>query len=423
MSSRQSASGETHPELFRSGERERQVVPNEARLIEARKPSSDPGASPTTAIQVSTLTGFIRDLLEGAFGRIWIRGEVTGFKRQAKGHWYFTLRDDNAVIKCVMWATDVQRVKVPPVEGMSVVALGLVRVHEKAGEVQFSVKALQPVGEGAWRLAFEETRKRLDAEGLFAASRKRPLPLLPRRIAIVTSQDGAALHDIVTVIRKRCPIVELVLVPAQVQGEDAPKAMRRALTRVAKWRGADLVIIGRGGGSREDLWAFNDEMLARAVASFPVPTISAVGHELDVTICDLVADHRAPTPTAAAEIAVPDLNDLRAQLVDCAHVLNRQVTRLTSLGHERLASITQRLHGRTEQLFERRRMRLESCAGRLDALSPLATFRRGYAAVFGEDGRSISDARDVNAGDAVEVRMRDGSFDARVESTNLQTSP
>jgi exodeoxyribonuclease VII large subunit len=422
VTSRQSASGETHPELFRPGEQQPEAAPNELRQIEARKPSSEPGASPATAIEVSTLTGIIRDILEGAFRRMWIRGEVTGFKRQAKGHWYFSLRDDNAVIKCVMWATDVQRVKVPPVEGMSVVALGVVRVHEKAGEVQVSVKALQPVGEGMWLLAFEETRKRLDAEGLFAASRKRALPFLPRRIAIVTSQDGAALHDIVTGIRKRCPIVELVLVPAQVQGEDAPKAMRRALTRLARWRGADLVIIGRGGGSREDLWAFNDEMLARAIASFPVPTISAVGHEVDVTICDLVADHRAPTPTAAAEIAVPDLNELRAQLVDCAHVLSRQVTRLTALGHERLASITHRLQARTEQLFERRRMRLESCAGRLDALSPLATFRRGYAAVFAEDGRSISDARGVEAGDGVEVRMRDGSFAARVESKTLRAS-
>lgn len=417
MRANDSAAGETHPQLF-PGE----TAPNESPRIEARKPSGEPppGASPATAIEVGTLTRFIRDLIEGAFRRIWIRGEVTGFKRQAKGHWYFTLRDDNAVIKCVMWATDVQRVKQPPVEGMSVVALGIVKVHEKAGEVQFSVKALLPVGEGMWRLAFEETRKRLEADGLFAQARKRALPLLPRRIAIVTSQDGAALHDIVTVMRKRCPIVELVLVPAQVQGEEAPKALRRALTRLAKWRGADLVIIGRGGGSREDLWAFNDEMLARAVAASPVPTISAVGHEVDITICDLVADHRAPTPTAAAEMAVPDLSQLRLQLGDCARELTRQVTRLTSLGHERLASVTHRLHGRTEQLFERRRMRLESCAHRLDALSPLATFRRGYAAVFGEDGEAISDVRGVKTGDVVRVRLRDGSFGARVESTTFE---
>jgi exodeoxyribonuclease VII large subunit len=412
--------GETHPELFHPGQQ--RVAPNEDAQVQ-RRASKAPGESPDTAIGVGTLTSLIRDVLEGAFSRLWVKGEITGFKRYAKGNWYFTLRGDDAVIKCVMWATDVQRVKVPPVEGMSVIALCVVKMHAKAGEVQVSVKALQPVGEGMWLLAFEETRKKLEADGLLAVSRKRDLPLFPRRIAIVTSQDGAALHDIVSVIRKRCPIVELVLVPAVVQGEEAPKSMRRAMTRLAKWKGADLVIIGRGGGSREDLWAFNDEMLARAVASSPVPTISAVGHEVDVTICDLVADRRAPTPSAAAEMAVPDVAELRMQVADYAQILARQVTRLASLGHERLASVTQKLHSRAEQIVERRRSRMESCAGRLHALSPLATLGRGYAAVFGEQGQSITDVRSVSAGDDVRVRMRDGSFGARVESTTLQDQP
>ncbi|MGH7693595.1 MAG: exodeoxyribonuclease VII large subunit [Gemmatimonadaceae bacterium] len=423
MSSRQRASGETHPELFRSSEARGAAPPNEERRIEARAPRTAPGATPATAIEVSTLTRFIRDVLDGAFPPLWIRGEITGFKRHAKGQWYFTLRGDNAVINCVMWSTDVQRVKVPPVEGMSVLALCVVKMYEKAGEVQISVKALQPVGEGAWRLAFEQTRQRLEADGLLAPARKRELPPYPRRIAIVTSQDGAALHDIVTVIRRRCPIVELVLIPALVQGDEAPKSLRRALTRLTKWRQADLVIIGRGGGSREDLWAFNDEQLARAVAACPIPTISAVGHEVDTTICDLVADRRAPTPSAAAEMAVPDLIELRAYLADCAQALRRQVARLTSLGHERLVSLTQRLHGRAEQVVERRRLHLEAYAGRLDALSPLATLARGYAAVFSEKGASISDADAVTVGDAVRVRMRDGSFAARVDSKTLGNAP
>lgn len=409
--------GETHPELFQPSDVRSRVAPNEP--IRVARAAKAPGESPDTAIEVSTLTGLIRDILEGAFPRVWVKGELTGFKRYAKGNWFFTLRGENAVIKCVMWSNDVQRVKVPPVEGVLVVALCVVKMNTRAGEVQVSVKALQPVGEGMWRLAFEETRKRLDAEGLLDPSRKRPLPVFPRRIAIVTSQDGAALHDIVTVIHKRCPIAELVLIPALVQGDDAPRSLRRALTRLTKWRGADVVIIGRGGGSREDLWAFNDELLARAVAACPIPTISAVGHEVDITICDLVADHRAPTPSAAAEMAVPDLVELRLQLAECAQILSRQVTHLTSLGRERLMAITQRLHGRAEQLFERRRARLESCAGRLHALSPLATLGRGYAAVFAQGGASITDARAVSVGDAVHVRMRDGSFGAQVESTTL----
>ncbi len=419
MTSRQSASGETHPELFQSREAQRQAAPNEPQLVEARSTKGAPGASPDTAIEVSTLTGFIRDLLDGAFPPLWIRGEITNFKRHAKGQWYFALRGDNAVIKCVMWSTDVQRMKAPPVEGMSVLARCVVRMYEKTGEVQISVKALLPVGEGAWRLAFEQTRQRLEADGLLAPARKRDLPPFPRRIAIVTSQDGAALHDIVTVIQRRCPIVELVLIPALVQGDEAPTSLRRALTRLTKWRGADLVIIGRGGGSRDDLGAFNDELLARAVAACPIPTISAVGHEVDTTICDLVADRRAPTPSAAAEMAVPDLADIQAHLVDCAQLLRRQVTRLASLGHERLVSLTQRLYGRAEQVVERRRLHVESYAGRLHALSPLATLGRGYAAVFAQNGASITDANAVTLGEEVRVRMRDGSFGARVESKTL----
>ncbi|MGQ0640065.1 MAG: exodeoxyribonuclease VII large subunit [Gemmatimonadaceae bacterium] len=418
MRERQRDAGDSHPELFERAAGDRCVVPNDSPRVKLRPANTAPGYTPETAIEVSTLTRFIRDILEGAFppGGLWIRGEIIGFKRYSKGNWYFTLRGDNAVIKCVMWAQDAQRMKVPPVDGLSVLALCFVRMYAKAGEVQISVKALQAVGDGMLRMAFEQTRQRLEADGLFAPARKRALPAFPRCIAIVTSQDGAALHDIVTVALKRCPIVQLVVIPAIVQGDEAPKSLRRALTRLTKWRGADLVIIGRGGGSREDLWAFNDEQLARAVAACPVPTISAVGHQVDTTICDLVADHCAPTPSAAAEMAVPELQELRERVADCALVLGRQVARLTALGHERLGVLTQRLQARAEQVVERRRLRLESYAGRLDALSPLATLGRGYAAVFTGEGAAISDAGAVNVGDDLRVRMRDGSFGARVES-------
>lgn len=415
--------GNPPPELFDGGAVPSFAPPGESQPVKSRPRSTVPGHSPEKAIEVSTLTNLIRDLLEGAFPPLWVRGEITGFKRYAKGNWYFTLRGDNAVIKCVMWAQDAQRMKVPPVDGMSVLALCVVRMYTKAGEVQISVKTLQAVGDGMWRMAFEQTRQRLEADGLFAPSRKRALPAFPRCIAIVTSQDGAALHDIVTVAQRRCPIVQLVLIPAIVQGDEAPKSLRRALIRLTKWRGADLVIIGRGGGSREDLWAFNDEQLARAIAACPVPTISAVGHQVDTTICDLVADHRAPTPSAAAEMAVPELSELRAFVAECAGIMRRQVARLAAIGHERLEAVTHRLHTRAEQVVERRRLKLEAYAGQLDALSPLATLGRGYAAVFAADGTAITEAGAVNVGDSVRVRMRDGSFGAQVNSKNEQASP
>jgi exodeoxyribonuclease VII large subunit len=418
VKARQGGPGEGHPELFEPAAVEPFVPPNESMRVELRAAEPAPGQTPASAIEVSTLTAIIRDVLEGAFPPLWIKGEVSDFKKYKSGHWYFALRGDDAVIRCVMWQQDARRMPAPPDEGMTVLALCEVRMYAKAGEIQIVIRRLRSVGDGMWRKAFEQTRQRLEAEGLLAPSRKRALPLFPRRIAIVTSADGAALHDIVTVVRKRCPIVELVLIPAIVQGEDAPRSLCRALTRLTKWGGADLLIIGRGGGSREDLWAFNDERLARALAACPIPTISAVGHQVDITICDLVADHRAATPSAAAELAVPVLHELHAQVADCAHALRRQVVRLTSLGSERLMSLTQRLRLQAERAVEARRLRLDAYAGRLHALSPLATLGRGYAAVFGEAGGPITDVRALHTGDAVRVRMRDGSFGARVETTS-----
>lgn len=418
MRSRQFGADDLHPELFQPAVVEPYVPPNESSRVELRAAEPAPGLTPATAIEVSTLTAIIRDVLEGAFSPLWIKGEISDFKRYKSGHWYFALRGDDAVIRCVMWQQDTRRMPATPDEGMTVLALCEVRMYANRGEIQIVVRRIRNVGDGLWRKAFELTRQRLDAEGLLAPSRKRALPSFPRCIAIVTSPDGAALHDIVTVVRKRCSIVDLVLIPAVVQGDEAPRSLARALTRLGKWGGADVVIIGRGGGSREDLWAFNDERLARVLAACPIPTISAVGHQVDTTICDLVADHRAATPSAAAELAVPVLHELRAQVADCGHALRRQVARLTSLGNERLLSITHRLRLHAERAVVQRRLRLDAYAGRLHALSPLATLGRGYAAVFDPTGAPVSDVRALQAGDSVRVRMRDGSFDARVESTD-----
>lgn len=417
-------SGETHPGPFAGGAVDPYARPGASMGTQGQPAQAGPGETPGTAMDIGTLTTVIRDVIEGTFPpRLWITGEVSGFKRYKGGQWYFTLRDRTSAIQCVMWSQDVRRMPGPPEEGMAVIALCQVRFYTERGGLQVVVRRMSEVGDGMWRKRFEQTRQRLEADGLLDPSRKRPLPWFPRRIAIITSQDGAALPDIVTVIRKRCPIVELVLIPAVVQGVDAPTSLCRALTRLTKWGGADLVIIGRGGGSREDLWAFNDERLARKLALCPVPTISAVGHQVDVTICDLVADHRAATPSAAAEAAVPVLADVQREVADYAHSLRRQVERLTTRGRERLSWLTQRLHSRAQHAIEARRLKIEGLGGRLHALSPLATLGRGYAAVFDAAGSPITDVKNVNTGDNVRVRLRDGSFGARVESLMPREAP
>jgi exodeoxyribonuclease VII large subunit len=228
----------------------------------ARRPaarSDEPGLSPESAISVATLTLATRDIIEGAVEPLWVRGEVVGLKEHRSGHWYFTLKDENAQIRCVMWASDARRALAAPDEGMTIIALGKLTVFPARGELQLRVLRIDSSGDGLWRKAFEKLRKKLEAEGLFAAERKRPIPMLPACVAVVTSADGAALHDIVSVVSRRCPITQVVVAHAQVQGEDAPKSLVKALHRVARWGKADVVILGRGGGSREDLWAFNDE--------------------------------------------------------------------------------------------------------------------------------------------------------------------
>ena len=259
-----------------------------------------PGESMRSAIAVSTLTQTAKDVIEGAFIPLWVRGEVSDFKSHRNGHWYFCLRDGTAQIRSVVWKRDQRGIPASPDDGMQVVAFGRLTVYAARGEMQFTVAKIEAEGDGLRRKALEITRARLEADGLLAPERKRALPRFPRVIAVVTSPDGAALHDIVAVVRRRGANVRLVVVPAAVQGDSAPEELCYALDQVNRWGGADLVIVGRGGGAREDLWAFNDERVARAVAACRVPTISAVGHEVDVSICDLVADHRSATPSAAA---------------------------------------------------------------------------------------------------------------------------
>ena len=386
--------------------------------FELRVEESIPGASPASAVTVATLTQTTKDVLEGAFVPLWVRGEVTDFKAHRNGHWYFTLRDDRAQIKCVVWARDQRRMIASPDDGMQVVALGQLTVFPGRGELQFSVKVLDAEGDGLWRKALAQTLRRLDAEGLLDPARKRPIPRYPRRIAVVTSPDGAALHDIISVVRRRCATVEIVVVPAKVQGDGAPGELCAAFERLLRWfNGAadgavDAVIVGRGGGAREDLWAFNDEGVARAVACCPVPTISAVGHEVDVTLCDLVADLRAATPSAAAEAAVPVLEDARAELRALGAALAGAARRGVDRRRDRVVRSARDLSAAGRQAAERRRVLVEQAAARLHALSPLATLARGYAVARSVDGDSLGSARHFVPGLPFHLLLRDGAVSA-----------
>ena len=371
-----------------------------------------PGASPGSAISVSTLTQTAKDVVEGAFIPLWVRGEISDFKSHRNGHWYFSLRDLSSQLRCVVWARDQRGIPASPDDGMQVAALGQLGVYAARGEMQFTVKRLEADGDGLWRKALEQTRIRLEADGLLAVERKRALPRYPRRIAFVTSASGAALRDVVAVLRRRAPGVELVIAHASVQGETAPLELCAALDRVCRWGGAELVIIGRGGGSRDDLWAFNDERVVRAVAACPVPTISAVGHEVDITLCDLVADLRAPTPSAAAEAASPSLDEIALTLGAHRQRLVAAIEGCLFEPRDRAASAARMLSAAAVRHVTERQTSLAALAGRLNALSPLATLERGYAAARGIDGTTLTSVSQFDEGADFTLRLRDGEVDA-----------
>lgn len=382
---------------------------------------SIPGAEPSSAIAVSSLTSIARDILEGAFRPIWVRGEVTNFKAHRNGHWYFTLRDRMAQIRGVVWSKDARGIPAPPDEGMLISAWGNLSVYPQKGEMQFVVRKMEAEGDGLWRKKLELTRAKLDAEGLLGADRKRLLPRYPRRVAVVTSPDGAALRDIVAVMKRRSPAVEIIVVPTAVQGDSAILDICRALDRVGRWRGADVVIVGRGGGSREDLWAFNDERVARAIANCPVPVVSAVGHEVDITICDLVADVRAPTPSAAAETVVRDDAELAAELRGLQSRLRRGLVKRVDNAKAELHWCASALRNRAARGIERRRARLGALAGSLNALSPLATLQRGYAVARHPGGNALTSTAAFTPDMPFDLVLRDGVVGAR--ATDIRRSP
>ncbi len=368
------------------------------------------------AWSVSEVTKRARRLIESGFARLWVKGEVTGFKAYRSGHWYFTLRDAEAQVRCVMWRTENRRLPGPPDEGVQVFVEARPTVWEERGEFRLTVRQLVPTDAGGlWQLRLERARAALERDGLLDPSRKRRLPQYPQRLAVVTSPDGAALRDIVSVLSRRWPAIEVLVVPVRVQGETSEDEICAGLQLLNRLPSVDVAIVGRGGGSREDLWSFNSERVARAVAASAVPIISAVGHETDVSLTDLVADLRAPTPSAAAEAVVPSRESVLDMLDRTGIRLAQALSGYAELGQERLARTADRLAAAIQVQQERRAARLDQLGGKLDALSPLKVLQRGYAVARDEAGRVLKRTADFDRGLVFRLTVSDGDVGARVD--------
>lgn len=400
---------------------------------------------------VAEVTGAIRELLEGSFPAISVRGEISNLSRPQSGHVYFSLMDDTGgegisrlsccQLPCVLWRSVAARVQVPLKNGLKVIVSGRVGVYEPRGCYQLIAHKIEPAGLGDLQRRFEELKERLRAEGLFAEERKRPLPFLPRRIGIITSPSGAAIQDVLRVLYRRHPRAWVRIVPVRVQGEGAAQDMVRALQVLASGGGqVDVILLTRGGGSLEDLWAFNEECLARAIAASPIPTVSAVGHEVDFSISDFVADVRAQTPTKAAEILVPDIGELveslrvlkRRMALAVRAALDRKSLELSRLARARpfrrpkalLENLIERCDDLGRDLVRSFRARkdgwedaLRSAAQRLEALNPRNVLQRGYSMATDEDGRIVTDAARLTLGSLLRIEFKRGRADTRVVST------
>lgn len=390
-------------------------------------------------ITVSQLNAYVKSLMENdpRLTVINVCGEISNFKNHfASGHWYFTLKDANASVRCVMFRASASRVKFSAQDGLAVVLKGRVSLYEKDGQYQFYAEEMHPVGEGDLALAFKQVKEKLEKEGLFDASTKRPLVKYPKRIAVITSDTGAAVRDILNITSNRYPACEIVMCPVLVQGDMAAADMIKTLDRVYAIDGIDTIIIGRGGGSAEDLHCFNDEALARKIYESPIPVISAVGHETDFTICDFVADVRASTPSHAAELAVPDnrelknkINALRIQLYNnVALNYNRIEAKLQSLNARvnptefehivqtkqlELDRLVDKLQSKANEKLQNKIAALLNLSARIDALSPLKILSRGFATVVKQNER-ITNVEKLNIGDNITVKFYDGDITCAV---------
>ncbi|WP_263808469.1 exodeoxyribonuclease VII large subunit [Salinibacter sp.] len=392
-------------------------------------------------LSVAELTRGLSDLVEDRYDDVWVEGELSDFTRAASGHCYFSLKDEDAQIRCVMWKHLTQYVYFEPEEGMQVRVNGHASVYERRGDLQIQAQAMRQAGKGAQQKAFEALKQKLQAEGLFAPERKQALPAFPDTIGVVTSGQGAAIHDIQSGLARRFPPAEVVLCPVTVQGLDAPRAVADAVAAfndlpTGDAQRPDLLIVGRGGGSTEDLWAFNEEVVARALDASDLPVVSAVGHESDVTIADLVADERAATPSAAAERVVPDRRDVADRVRALHDRLRSRVTgrlqnarqrvdalvasrafhapaRRLEQHRQHLDALVDRLGRGGARAVDRARTRLSRLRDRLHALDPEQPLRRGYVHLT-QDGTSVQSAESLRGGDRVRLHFQDGHRDAEV---------
>ena len=398
----------------------------------------------TRILSVTQLNQYLRDLMDDDpfLSNICVRGELSNYKVYPSGHHYFTLKDSESSLRCVMFKGNASKLRYRPENGMCVTVSGRVTVFPRDGAYQLYAVSMMPEGVGDLQVAFEQLKEKLEREGLFDRTHKKPLPPFPGRIAIITSSAGAAVHDMIRILGRRWPLTKVLLLPVRVQGVEAPPEIVGAIRYANEFQVADLIITGRGGGSIEDLWAFNDERVARAIYESEIPVISAVGHEPDVTIADYVADRRASTPSNAAEIAVPDMADiadlLRNYEIRGGQALSKQLTRL----RERLDALRQkrvltdpsaaidnrrialdytrdRLCAAQERILAGKKQRYVRLASALDAMSPLRVLARGYAVALDEEGRTIKSAAGLERGMPLQLRLADGSAACRVEDISL----
>ena len=390
---------------------------------------------------VTELNNRIKDLfeLDPVLLNVCVRGELSNYKRYPSGHHYFTLKDSGSSVRCVMFRSYAERLRFLPENGMSVLAFGRVSVYPRDGAYQLYCSRIEPEGSGDLQIAFEQLKAKLEKEGLFDDSHKRALPKYPGKIAVITSEAGAAVHDIINILDRRWPLSEVLVLPVKVQGEEAPAEIAAALRYANGYKVADLIITGRGGGSAEDLWAFNDERVARAIFDSVIPVISAVGHEPDVTISDYVADKRASTPSNAAETAVPDQRDIRIYLKSLGSAAARSLEKELETGRGKLNIIKnsrvlsnpleitdskredldlcrERLAASASSLIQDKRNALSGLSDRLNALSPLNVLSRGFSFSTDMEGKAVNGVRDLKVKDRIRIRFSDGTADCTVDS-------
>ncbi len=392
---------------------------------------------------VTQANQYIRELFETdvMLNDVEVEGEISNFTRARSGHLYFTLKDESSQLKGVMWRSAAARLGFDPREGDQVVARGNISIYEASGQVQLYASRLEPAGRGDLAVAFEQLKQQLALEGLFEPERKKPLPPFPKKIGIVTSLDAAALRDMINVLSRRYPLVQVLIAPTLVQGNGAPAGIVRGIQWLDGRDDVDLIIVSRGGGSIEDLWAFNDEGVARAVANAETPVVSGVGHETDFTIIDFVSDLRAPTPSAAAEQSTPDLADIGGFVVSAGHFLDRKISQLVEDRQDKVDGLTralellgpayrlnssrqqldmfdQRLEAAMRQTISEIKQRQLIASTKLEAVSPAATLERGYAIIKKKDGKLAPSAKDLAVGDSVEIQLHDGTATADISEVN-----